>query len=48
MDRSPHGSGFCYYEWLEFSTDGDFEIPVYVENNEIIAGMPLPFILPIK
>lgn len=43
VDRSPHGSVFCYYEWLEFSTDGDFKILVYVENNEIIAGMPLPF-----
>ena len=43
VDRSPHGSVFCYYEWIEFSTDGDFEILVYVENNEIIAGMPLPF-----
>jgi len=43
VDKSPQGSIFCYYEWLEFSTYDDFEILVYVENNNIIAGMPLPF-----
>ncbi len=43
VDSSPQGSVFCYYEWLEFSTDNDFQILVYRENGKIIAGMPLPF-----
>ena len=43
VDKSPQGSVFCYYEWLKFSTYDDFEILVYVENNDIIGGMPLPF-----
>jgi len=43
VDSSPQGSVFCYYEWLEFSTDNDFQILVYKENGRIMAGMPLPF-----
>ncbi len=43
VDRSPQGSIFCYYEWLEFSTGNDFRILVYTENGKIVAGMPLPF-----
>ena len=43
VDRSPQGSIFCYYEWLEFSTGNDFRILVYTENDKIVAGMPLPF-----
>lgn len=43
VESSLHGSVFCLYEWLEFSTDNDFKILVYKENNNIIAGMPLPF-----
>ena len=43
VDSSPQGSVFCYYEWLEFSTNNDFQILVYKENGRITAGMPLPF-----
>ncbi len=43
VDRSPQGSVFCYYKWLKFSTNNDFQVLVYLENNNIIAGMPLPF-----
>jgi len=43
VDRSPQGSIFCYYEWLEFSTGNNFQILVYRENGKIAAGMPLPF-----
>ena len=43
VDSSPQGSVFCYYEWLEFSTDNDFQILVYKENGRVIAGMPLPY-----
>ena len=43
VDSSPQGSVFCYYEWLEFSTDNDFQILVYKENGRIMSGMPLPF-----
>ena len=43
VDISPQGSIFCYYEWLEFSTDKDFRILIYKENGKIVAGMPLPF-----
>lgn len=43
VEISLQGSVFCLYEWLEFSTDNDFKILIYKENNNIIAGMPLPF-----
>lgn len=43
VEKSPQGSIFSYFEWLEFSTGNDFEILVFTENSEIISGMPLPF-----
>ncbi len=43
VEKSPQGSIFCKYEWLEFSTKNNFVILVYKENSNIVAGMPLPF-----
>ncbi len=43
VDDSPQGSVFCYIEWLEFSTEENYEVLLYEENGKIIAGMPLPF-----
>ncbi len=40
---SPQGRIFCYSWWLNTTTNGDFEILVILNDNEIIAGMPIPF-----
>ncbi len=43
VDISPQGDVFCYTWWLEAITKSNFKILVIIENNEIVAGIPLPF-----
>jgi hypothetical protein len=43
VDESPQGDVFCYSWWLEAITKSNFKILVILENDIIVAGMPLAF-----
>ncbi len=43
VDQSPQGDMFCYSWWLEAMTQSRFKIIAAIENNEIVAGMPIAF-----
>jgi hypothetical protein len=43
VDESPQGAVFCYSWWLEAITKSNFKILAILENDEIVAGMPLAF-----
>ncbi len=43
VDQSPQGDVFCYSWWLEAITKSNFRILVILENDKIMAGMPLAF-----
>ena len=43
MDQSPQGDIFCYSWWLEAITKSNFKILAVLENDEIVAGIPLAF-----
>ena len=43
VDQSPQGDVFCYTWWLESITKNNFKIIVALENEQIVAGMPLAF-----
>ncbi|MEI6697317.1 MAG: peptidoglycan bridge formation glycyltransferase FemA/FemB family protein [Bacteroidota bacterium] len=44
VDSSPQGDLFCYSWWLNTITKGDFKILAIVEQNKIVAGIPLAYI----
>jgi hypothetical protein len=41
VDQSPQGDVFCYHWWLEAITKSNFKILAILENDEIVAGIPL-------
>lgn len=43
VDRSPQGEVFCYSWWLNSVTKSNFSIYAVIENNEIVAGLPLAY-----
>ncbi|SGY94534.1 Putative uncharacterized protein [Moritella viscosa] len=43
VDSSQQGFIFSKSWWLESVTSGDFKICIFEGDNEILAGMPLPF-----
>lgn len=43
VESSPQGDVFCHSWWLEAITKSHFKIIVLIENNEIVAGMPVAF-----
>jgi hypothetical protein len=43
VESSPQGDVFCHSWWLEAITKSHFKIIVLIENNEIVAGMPIAF-----
>ena len=43
VDRSPQGDVFCYSWWLDAITKSNFKILIIVEENEIVAGIPLSY-----
>jgi hypothetical protein len=43
VDDSPQGDVFCYTWWLDAVTKDDFKILAVWENNQIVAGIILPF-----
>ena len=43
VDDSPQGDVFCYSWWLKTVTKDDFKIIVVRDNNQIVAGIILPF-----
>lgn len=43
VDKSPQGEVFCYSWWLNVITNGDFKILAIIENDEIVAGIPLAY-----
>jgi hypothetical protein len=43
VDQSPQGDVYCYSWWLEAITKSNFKILAIIENNEIVAGIPIAF-----
>ena len=43
VEQSPQGDIFCYSWWLDAITKSNFKILAVLENDEIVAGMPLAF-----
>jgi hypothetical protein len=43
VEQSPQGDVFCYSWWLEAITKSHFNILVIIENDEIVAGIPVAF-----
>jgi hypothetical protein len=41
VDQSPQGAVFCYSWWLEAITKSNFKILAIIENDKIVAGIPL-------
>jgi hypothetical protein len=41
VDESPQGDIFCYSWWLEAITKSNYKILVIIEENVIVAGIPL-------
>ena len=41
VNQSPQGDVFCYSWWLDAITRSNFKILAIIENNEIVAGIPL-------
>jgi hypothetical protein len=43
VEQSPQGDVFCYSWWLEAITNSHFKILVSIEQEEIVAGIPIAF-----
>lgn len=43
VDLSPQGDVFCYSWWLDAVTNSNFRIIAVIENDSILAGIPLAY-----
>jgi hypothetical protein len=43
VEKSPQGDVFCYSWWLEAITKSHFKILVIIEEDEIVAGIPIAY-----
>jgi hypothetical protein len=43
VGQSPQGDVFCYSWWLDAITKSNFKILAVIENDQIVAGIPLPY-----